>query len=136
MPVRRNVHSLDPNVARTWNQCQHGSFFFFSWHRMYLYFFERILQAASGNPNLALPYWNYFNPAQRALPVAFRQPADASNPLFEARRAQGINAGAQLPAAPVSHTQAFTFINFSSPPGSGLSFGGPRVSQPVHLSPT
>jgi hypothetical protein len=136
-----NIHGTfdaPPNqqVARTWNQCQHGSFFFFSWHRMYLYFFERILQAASGNPNLALPYWNYFNPAQRALPVAFRQPADASNPLFETRRAQGINAGAQLPPAPISHTQAFTFINFSSPPGSGLSFGGPRVSQPVHLSPT
>jgi tyrosinase-like protein len=24
--------------ASAWNQCEHGSYFFFSWHRMYLYF--------------------------------------------------------------------------------------------------
>jgi hypothetical protein len=52
-----------------------ASFFFLSWHRMYIYFFERILRAASGDPNLALPYWNYSDPAQRALPVPFREPA-------------------------------------------------------------
>jgi len=135
-----NIHGTydqPPNqqVARTWNQCQHGSFFFFSWHRMYVYYFERILQAAAGNPNLALPYWDYSNPAQRALPIAFRQPSGASNPLFEANRAPGINAGAQLPAAPVSHAQAFAFVNFSSASNSGLSFGGRRVARPVHFSP-
>jgi hypothetical protein len=71
---------LDRQAARLWNQSQHGSFFFLSWNRMHLYFFERILRAASGDPNLTLPYWDYSNPAQRALPIAFRQPSDASNP--------------------------------------------------------
>src|SRR5438094_441059 len=45
----------------SWNQCQHGSYFFLSWHRMYLYYFERILRAASGDSGLTLPYWNYSN---------------------------------------------------------------------------
>ncbi|MGH7262080.1 MAG: tyrosinase family protein [Nitrospiraceae bacterium] len=39
-----------------WNTCQHGSYFFLSWHRMYLYYFERILREASRDPNFALPY--------------------------------------------------------------------------------
>jgi hypothetical protein len=51
-----NIHgTFDTPAQPTWNRCQHGSFFFLSWHRMYLYFFERILRAASGNQDLALP---------------------------------------------------------------------------------
>ncbi|MEX0791272.1 MAG: tyrosinase family protein, partial [Actinomycetota bacterium] len=34
-------------VADTWrNTCQHSSWFFLPWHRMYLYWFERICRAA------------------------------------------------------------------------------------------
>jgi Common central domain of tyrosinase/Polyphenol oxidase middle domain len=129
-----NIHgTFDTPAQPTWNRCQHGSFFFLSWHRMYLYFFERILRAASGDQNLALPYWRWT--VQRRLPIAFRQPADASNPLFEPRRAPGMNAGTQqLPLSAVQTGQAMSFTNFSSPPGSGLSFGGQRVTQPVHLT--
>src|SRR5262245_50518727 len=55
-----NIHGTYDTPARPdWNQCQHGSFFFLSWHRMYVYFFERILRTASGDPIFALPYWNY-----------------------------------------------------------------------------
>ena len=43
-----NIHGTDDAVpdgtSDVWNTCQHGSFFFLSWHRMYLYFFERILE--------------------------------------------------------------------------------------------
>src|SRR5918995_735073 len=37
-----NVHGTPApqNAAATWKQCQHGSFFFLPWHRMYLFFFE------------------------------------------------------------------------------------------------
>src|SRR5690242_2937381 len=31
---------------RFWAQCQHGSWFFLPWHRMYLHFFEQIVAAA------------------------------------------------------------------------------------------
>jgi tyrosinase len=82
----------DP-IQEAWDTCQHGSFFFLAWHRMYLYYFERILrsavQEAAGDPGLdfALPYWDYDGGAAQ-LPVPFRSPADASNSLFtSARRA-------------------------------------------------
>lgn len=131
-----NIHATQDGAARPgWDQCQHGSFFFFSWHRMYLYYFERILRAASGDPNLALPYWNYSDPAQRALPLAFRQPNNStSNPLFVAERADGINEGtALLDDSAVSFDLAFNDTEFSSPPGSALSFGGQTVTAPQHF---
>src|SRR6266581_4516077 len=51
-----NIHGHPPGSGANpaWDQCQHGSFFFLAWHRMYLYFFERILRAASGSPNLTV----------------------------------------------------------------------------------
>src|SRR5215831_1156938 len=49
-----------------WNQCQHASWFFLPWHRMYLYWFEAIVRAeviAQGGPDdWALPYWDYTQP--------------------------------------------------------------------------
>jgi hypothetical protein len=130
-----NIHgTFDTPTQPTWNRCQHGSFFFLSWHRMYLYFFERILRVASGNQNLALPYWKWTD--QRRLPLAFRDPANAStNPLYTPRRAPGMNDGTQqLPLSQVQTGTAMDFTNFSSPTGSGLSFGGQRVTQPVHFT--
>jgi hypothetical protein len=127
-----NIHGTFDPPQPAWNRCQHGSFLFLSWHRMYLYWFERILRAASGIPDLALPYWRWN--VQRALPITFRQPANASNPLFTPNRAPAINAGALLPASAVTTAGALSFLNFSSPFGSGLSFGGQRVTQPVHLA--
>jgi hypothetical protein len=54
----------------TWCRCQHGNERFLTWHRMFLWYFERVLQAAAGAPSLRLPYWDYAtNPN---LPAAFR----------------------------------------------------------------
>ncbi len=85
------------SVARTvWAQCQHGTPWFYAWHRFYLFYFEKVLQVSSGNPNLRLPYWDYDNPAQLAMPAEFTTPtyvdengATQPNPLFEPRRAPG-----------------------------------------------
>jgi Common central domain of tyrosinase len=58
--------------------CQHGNCFFLAWHRMYLFFFERIL-IKNMNPNWskpALPYWDNANtvtPANTILPIMFRK---------------------------------------------------------------
>jgi Common central domain of tyrosinase/Polyphenol oxidase middle domain len=62
-----------------WDQCQHYSDLFFPWHRMYLYYFERILRAASGDPNLTLPYWNYESSSEQTLPPAFLTPTNSCN---------------------------------------------------------
>jgi Common central domain of tyrosinase/Polyphenol oxidase middle domain len=86
-----------PNPPTAWGTCQHSSFFFLAWHRMYVYYFERILRAAvreaAGDPNypFALPFWDYENTANRDLPEPFRSPADASNSLFVAERADNCN---------------------------------------------
>lgn len=65
---------------------------FLPWHRMYVYYFERIVRRMSGNPEFVLPYWNYS--AQGAnhgvLPPELR---DAASPLFEGNRNAGVNAG-------------------------------------------
>ncbi|HEV2844542.1 MAG TPA: tyrosinase family protein, partial [Thermoanaerobaculia bacterium] len=130
-----NIHgTYDTPALEAWNTCQHGSFYFLSWHRMYLYYFERILRKASGDPKFALPFWDYTNPAQRAIPEPLRNPANPQNPLFVAERNAGINQGAQVPASGTTFTTAMTFTNFASPGGSGLSFGGQTVPQPTHFS--
>jgi len=130
-----NIHgTYDTRNLTSWNTCSHGTFFFFSWHRMYLLYFERILRKASGDPNLALPYWNYSDfPDQRALPEPFRIPADSSNPLFIAQRGGGINEGTTILAnAEVSYNRAFQLTNFFHRTSGEQSFGGLKVSETSH----
>jgi tyrosinase len=88
---------------RFWRQCQHNSWFFLPWHRMYLGFFEQIVAATvrqlGGPEDWALPYWNYSdveNPDAARLPTAFRAlslPDGSDNPLRVERRAPGANDG-------------------------------------------
>jgi hypothetical protein len=123
--------TYDTPTQPLWNGCQHASYFFFSWHRMYLYYFERILRAASGDPYLTLPYWNYSLPSERTIPLPYLQPADASNPLYVADRDATMNAGGSMPASAVSYTIAFSDMNFEAPFGS--SFGGNSVPAPIQF---
>lgn len=98
----------DPDVAkidqaRFWNQCPHSANYnsadFLLWHRAYIYYFERILRAASGDPSLSLPYWNYTDPTQRGFPRQFAEPETdpvtqaPRNPLFDHRREQAFMFG-------------------------------------------
>lgn len=134
-----NIHGAAQGAAQTaWNTCQHGSWYFLSWHRMYLYYFEKILRDASTDNQLALPYWNYSdqNDANaRQIPEPYRQPANSTaNPLFVADRNAAMNAGGLLPESTVS-LDALNRINFSSPAGSGLSFGGQRSGPGHSLGP-
>lgn len=68
------------------NHCgsAHGSWHFFSWHRAYLFNFERICraQAGAGAENWGLPYWNWSNYPD--FPTQFT--GNAANPLFDATR--------------------------------------------------
>ena len=114
-------------------RCQHGTFFFLSWHRMYLYWFERILRAASGDPNLTVPYWNYADPGSRALPEPLRLPADAAeNPLYVFERSAAANRGDSASSTTTDHSNAFAQANFFHTVSGELSFGGMRVSAPTH----
>jgi tyrosinase-like protein/polyphenol oxidase-like protein len=80
-----------PGSFPAWNTCQHGTHYFWSWHRMYLYWFERIIRKMSGDSNFALPYWNYELATERQLPAPFR---NSGSPLFTSNRGAGWNSGA------------------------------------------
>ncbi|MFJ4347547.1 tyrosinase family protein [Pseudomonas sp. NPDC089401] len=81
------------------DQCQHGSWYFLSWHRAYLFAFESIVAAKvkelTGD-DWALPYWNYLdskNPKALYLPDAFvakTLPDGTANPLCRYPRRPGI----------------------------------------------
>ena len=132
-----NIHgTFDTPVRTAWNSCRHNSYFFLSWHRMYLYHFERILRKATGDNSFNLPYWNYSDPGQRRLPLPYRSPANtATNPLFVTQRVSGMNNGtAQLSASAVNIASAFAFVNFDN---SSASFTRRLESTPhgvVHTS--
>jgi len=129
-----------PPGAVGWADCQHGSWYFLPWHRMYLYFFEKIVRKAvldAGGPeDWALPYWNYDRPAPaNTLPPAFREPElpdGSANPLYlpAPRRDANVMAGAQIPTTVTSAAAALARTQFSSPPSP--SFGGQRIG-PVHF---
>jgi hypothetical protein len=129
-----NIHGTDDNATtpaemQAWNQCQHQGFYFLAWHRMYLYFFDRILRAAAQDPGLVLPYWDWSDPAQRTLPLAFREPADSSNPLFIASspygRPAGFNSGtSHLDNMAVDDSTAFADLEFEKDGSLGNGFGG------------
>jgi hypothetical protein len=123
-------YAISPNAA--WNACQHASWFFLPWHRMYLYFFERIVRAAviqnNGDADWALPYWNYDQPPpHNTLPLPMREPMlsdkSTANPLYLApprRNAQVMN-GAQLPKSMTSPRDAMLELAFVPGFGGGVT---------------
>jgi tyrosinase len=130
------MHAVDAGgILANQDQCQHRQFFFFSWHRMFIFYFEKILRKASGSPTLTLPYWNYTDvAAQAALPDAWRNPANTTtNSLYNSTRSAVYNGGAGLPAADVSYASGFALTNFTAATAATPSFGGRTVTAPAHF---
>lgn len=96
--------------------CEHNTNFFLSWHRMYVYFFERIVRASSGYADFALPYWNYGKLGEAALPPPFRNPTTGATPnsLFDGTRSGAVNAGNPLPASAVDPSMALSATAWAS----------------------
>ena len=81
----------DAIAQQIWATCEHGDDTnFFGWHRMYLYYFERVLRWAANDDTLRLPYWDYTDSAQEALPAEFR---DVASVLYDPKRQLGLNSG-------------------------------------------
>jgi Common central domain of tyrosinase/Polyphenol oxidase middle domain len=53
----------------------HGCWWFLPWHRAFLAVTEWKLRAISGDPTLALPYWNWSS--DRRIPASFTRPGSA-----------------------------------------------------------
>lgn len=127
---------IDP-PKEGWNMCQHRSWFFLPWHRMYIFCFEQIVRSIvieqGGPSDWALPFWDWT--MNRALPPAFRTetlPDGSANPLYSTHRAPGVNDGALLPAGAVDTRYAFSFTTFTSPQSLHEGFGGGEEG-PVHF---
>jgi len=111
-----------------WNQCEHESWFFFPWHRIYLYYFERIVRKAvveaGGEESWSLPYWNYGLEGENgALPDLFLKPDNQQNPLYVAQRNQIRNAGWPIEGMAVAEEQALQLRQFE---GNAM-FGGEKA---------
>jgi tyrosinase len=128
------IHSSTDGDWRV--QCQHQSYFFLPWHRIYLYWFEAIVRAALDEvdeveqdvkDNWALPYWNYGRGGRFAsLPQAFldpKLPDGTDNGLFTVQRKRSINSGQPLPDFAIHAQQALAEGFFDQPQFTG-GFGG------------
>lgn len=124
-----------PSIGdRGWNACQHGSWYFLPWHRIYLHHYERIVRSAvvehGGPDDWALPFWAY-DPADQAtlaLPPAFlaaTTPDGEANPLFVDGREASVKAGGPVPAEDVE-TVGFD-LAFTSDSVAVPTFGGPKT---------
>jgi tyrosinase len=85
-----------------WDTCQphtppFNSEDFLPWHRMYVYYFEEIIRAVSGEPSFTLPYWNYStsNPTTHGvIPPEFTKKNDPIyGSLYVDNRNPGVNMG-------------------------------------------
>jgi tyrosinase len=57
LPADRRNWLNQANIHRDF--CPHQNWFFFPWHRVYLYEFEKICQKLTGESHFGLPYWNW-----------------------------------------------------------------------------
>jgi tyrosinase len=90
--MRANTNPSDRRSLQYWanvhvNYCPHGTPYFIAWHRGYLYFFEQQLRIAAGDPDLNLPYWDYYSYA--TLPAEFTDPTPG-NPLYLPRMSGNV----------------------------------------------
>lgn len=114
-----------------WSNCQHGSWFFLPWHRMYLRAFELIIQSVLDDDNWSLPYWYAIDPDDRAtavLPPAFREQRDDNN-LYTGKRSMPINAGQPLPDLSQALINALNADVYSTAEGT-TSFGSGERAAP------
>ncbi|CAM0913421.1 unnamed protein product [Alopecurus aequalis] len=61
----------------------HFSWFFYPFHRAYIYFFERIAAKLLEEPGYALPFWSWDVPEGMQMPSEF---ANSSSPLYDPLR--------------------------------------------------
>lgn len=113
-----NTHGTPPgtpipvNSQGVWDTCEHSSWYFLPWHRVYLYYFERILRAASGNNQLTLPYWDWAS--RRSIPDAFyNDPLNENRDLQLGDELKPVSLGPTGPVIdPVNQSYALSRANY------------------------
>jgi tyrosinase len=116
-------------VGPDFRRCEHNSWFFLPWHRIYLYRFERIVQHHLGDPTWALPYWGYSKGTEegRKLPRQFVE-GGAANPLVASRRSATMKAGGAMGEGHASAVDALGAHPFAADVADATStFGGGMI---------
>jgi tyrosinase len=135
-PNRSSSDKFPGDQDTFWALCEHDSWFFLSWHRIYLHFFEKtvakiVANMPDGPKDWALPYWNVT--ATPLLPEPFRIPANSSlNHLFVSQRSTNANGGKAFldldrfgnpdPSKPDTNLNCLKAKTFK---GDSPAFGGP-----------
>ena len=128
----RNLTKNQPNDPRGWLRqgyvhcwyCGgggpeiHGSWFFFPWHRAYLYFHERVLAKLINDDSFALPYWDWDSQGRQTFPQIYGNPNDSTNPLSDMLRSARV--GSAIDPGAVS---ANLMTRTMAAPTSGLFLG-------------
>ncbi len=103
-------------ALKCWGTCTHASPYFATWHRWYMYYFERVCRVMCKDPNFLLPYWNYGSGpnATLQLPPGFRN-QDYPSLMFD-DRGVGFSTpqgdGAQNVAMNAGGYMPFSLINY------------------------
>ena len=136
------IHGLadangNPDTSNpSWCNCQHGSWFFLPWHRMYLAAFERIIQFHLEDDQWSLPYWYSIDPddpGKAVLPPAFRDMTRNDNNLQTDERSTDAKSGrpfyGDIDPAQVGETvlQTLAAPRFATPSGFATFGGGERA---------
>ncbi len=121
MKARSAANASDPRGWRAqatihgtkdvgFNFCHHGTNHFFSWHRAYLVWLERICQELTGEKSFGLPYWNWNQ--DPAIHSAF---LDTSSALFMPRTRPTMAGQTQVSSGTLNTIFSDTnFFSFSS----------------------
>lgn len=77
----------------THNGTQNAKLHFLLWHRMYIWYLEKIVRELSGKADFALPYWNYGQ--NNTMPSLL---SNKETSLYEQARYSVLNEGKPIPA--------------------------------------
>ncbi len=110
-----NWTAIHGTVNGGFNKCQHGNWYIWPWHRMYVYFFEQIVSKLSGDAGFALPYWNWSKAP--TIPAPFWQA-----PLLDMNRT--VTQGQPIPTPSFNQFVSPTVINNILNIASFPAFGG------------
>jgi polyphenol oxidase len=102
----------------------HESWWFFPWHRCYLFFHERILGKLINDPTLALPYWDWNTVGRNVLAAPYVTPNSAANPLYDKLRGQTPTA-----KIPANYVGAQAMQTVMSAPTTTAFMGTPNTAQ-------
>ena len=80
-------------LKTAWDECTHvggSGYHFLIWHRMYIWYLEKIVRKLSGKADFALPYWEYVDAKYRVMPDLYQQTGSS---IYTAERIKLLNQG-------------------------------------------